>query len=780
MNQGLGIILPLLFFFVIDLTLFVNSLRHRAYTDTSKTFVRLAGYVMIAQGLTMITYAGEYHMLSLSVTFQYILNLVILSCTTIASYIWFEYLMLAGKGTEKYLSGKGKTILLIPAFLLIAVGTTSKWTHWLFYIDGNGAYQRGTLYGLQFIGGIYYVVAVILTIRQIRNRKNAVKVLGRFLLYLLPTVIGGIINTKILRGGYTEIGCSYAVLLLYLEQYITEVNENRRLKSVEHLNRELQQTNDRLRDQMSIVGGLSNAYFSAYSVDLQTGKCKAVKVIDSFRKVVKNCHTTSIVTKAFLTVCVRSEDKEKMRIFTDWRTLPDRLDETNLIVQEFHGTISPWEWCRASWIVASRDENGRAGNVLFTVEDVTESVRERIRYEQEREQAQRELEVSRAEAEAANKAKTDFLFNMSHDIRTPMNAIMGYADLMEKYFGDAEKCRDYLDKIKKSSGFLLSLVNNVLEMARIESGKIVLDEVVCKYSELIDQVVSVYSDLMEQKHITFTTDISVETEYYYGDKVKLSEIILNIISNAYKYTNEGGRITMAVKELPCEQENYIRLQTVIADTGVGMSKEFLPRIFEEFAREHTATENKIEGTGLGMPIVKKLVDLMGGTIEVESRLGKGTTFIVTIPHKIAEVTEAENDRRSLIDPNEFKGKRILLVEDNELNREIASEVLSQFGFIVEYAEDGLVCIEMLSKAEPGYYDLILMDVQMPNLNGYDATKRIRRMEDKTKSQIPIIAMTANAFEEDRKDALAAGMNGHLAKPIEVEKLIETLAEILAI
>lgn len=531
-------------------------------------------------------------------------------------------------------------------------------------------------------------------------------------------------------------------------------------------------------DQMSIVGGLSNAYFSVYSVNLQTGRCEAVKVIDFFRRLVKKCHSTEIVTNAFLNTCVMPDDREKMKKFTDWRTLKDRLSENATTVEEFHGMLSPWEWCRASWIVASRNEEGDARIVLFTVEDITESYNERIQREQERERTQKELEKSQAAAEAANKAKTDFLFNMSHDIRTPMNAIIGYADLMDRHFEETERCRDYLAKIKSSSDFLLSLINNVLEMARIESGKLILDEEVCRARELVDKVISVYSDLMERKKLEFVTDIDVETEYYYGDQVKLSEIFLNIVSNAYKYTEKGGSISLKVKELSSNKAGYIILQTIISDTGIGMSKEFLPRIFEEFSREYTSTENKIEGTGLGMPIVKKLIDFMGGTIEVKSELGKGSTFIITIPHKIAKIEELKQDTAFKIDEKKFTGKRILLVEDNEMNAEIATEILKEAGFIIEHAEDGKVCIEMLAEKKAGYYDIILMDVQMPNLNGYDTTRVIRHLEDKNKADIPIIAMTANAFEEDKQDALAAGMNGHLAKPVEIPKLMETLAQIV--
>ena len=386
--------------------------------------------------------------------------------------------------------------------------------------------------------------------------------------------------------------------------------------------------------------------------------------------------------------------------------------------------------------------------------------------------AEERAREAQQQAENANAAKSNFLFNMSHDIRTPMNAIIGYAGLMEKYLDEKEKCEDYLKKIKKSGEFLLSLVNNVLEMARIESGKIVLNEEVCTTSEFLEQIIYVYSELMKQKKIAFKADTDVKTTYYYADKVKLSEIFLNIVSNAYKYTNEGGKISLSVKKIPCRKNGYMTLKTVVADTGAGMSEEFLPKIFEEFSREHTATENKIEGTGLGMPIVKRLVDFMGGTIEVESELGKGTTFTVTLSHKIAEAAPVKEESDFEKDTKKFIGKRILLVEDNELNREIATEVLKEYGFLVEDAEDGLACIEMLSKAESGYYDLILMDIQMPKMDGYKATEAIRRLPDADKAQTPIIAMTANAFEEDRQNALAAGMNGHLAKPVDVEKLIE--------
>ena len=387
------------------------------------------------------------------------------------------------------------------------------------------------------------------------------------------------------------------------------------------------------------------------------------------------------------------------------------------------------------------------------------------------------VEEALHQAEVANRAKSAFLFNMSHDIRTPMNAIVGYTELLQKHSDDREKCSDYLNKIRSSSDFLLSLINNVLEMSRIESNNVVLDESPIRTGQILDEVSAVYEELMKEKNITFTHVLDVQTKYIFADKVKLKEIFLNIVSNAYKYTPEGGKVYFARKEIPCDREGYVLMETVITDTGIGMSKEYLPKLFDEFSREKHGADNKIQGTGLGMPIVKRLVDLMGGTISVESEIGKGTTLVITIPHRIAHVEDMERDEISIVDTKQFEGKRILLAEDNDFNAEIAKEILQDIGFTVDRAVDGIICVDMLQKSEPNYYDLIFMDIQMPNMNGYKATQIIRRMDDSYRRDIPIVAMTANAFEEDKQQALATGMNGHLSKPINVNKLMEMLAAI---
>lgn len=372
----------------------------------------------------------------------------------------------------------------------------------------------------------------------------------------------------------------------------------------------------------------------------------------------------------------------------------------------------------------------------------------RKRYSTEIEKSRNELSDAFKVAEDASRAKSAFLFNMSHDIRTPMNAIIGFTDLLEKYGDNPLRRADYIHKIKSSSEFLLSLINNVLEMSRIESGKSVLNESVWSVEQFNDALYSVFSEQMKLKQIEFVREIHVAHQYVYCDTIKLREVFLNILSNAYKYTPEGGTVRMTLNEIPADKEGYALFRTEIADTG------------------------------LGMPIVKRLIDIMGGTIQVESEPGHGTRFTVTIPHRIAEESDLHAGTVNDITYEAFMGKRILMAEDNDLNAEIAIEILSEVGFEIERAKDGQICVNMLNEAEADYYDLILMDIQMPHMNGYEATRTIRAFSDHRKANIPILAMTANAFEEDKREALQAGMNGHLAKPVNVRVLFETLAEVL--
>lgn len=387
----------------------------------------------------------------------------------------------------------------------------------------------------------------------------------------------------------------------------------------------------------------------------------------------------------------------------------------------------------------------------------------------------------REEVESANKAKSTFLFNMSHDIRTAMNGIMGFANLLERDKEDKEKINSHIQKIKNSGEFLLGLINDVLDMARIESGKTELDEEFYDMKDPLNDNNLLFVEMARKKNIDFSYTQDVQHRYVWVDKTKIQRVILNILSNAIKYTPEGGKVTHTFTEIPCEREGYATYEARISDNGIGMSPEFVEHLYDSFSRERTSTESKIAGTGLGMSIVKRLVDLMGGTIKVQTELGKGTTFVVTLTHRLIEQPEkylqAQLQANSKLNAVTLDGKRILLAEDNELNAEIVVTILEEVGLLVEHAEDGVKCIKMLDDHAPGYYDAILMDIQMPNLNGYEATRRIRVLSDPAKANIPIIALTANAFDEDKKNALEAGMNDHLAKPINIKNLVQTLSRL---
>ena len=392
------------------------------------------------------------------------------------------------------------------------------------------------------------------------------------------------------------------------------------------------------------------------------------------------------------------------------------------------------------------------------------------------------LEVALKKAEEASLAKTRFLNNMSHDIRTPMNVILGYAQLMEDELNGKgmPETLEHLEKLQQSGNLLLSIINNVLDMARIESGKMELDENYGRIEDVQKSLVEIFEDEAKKKNITYNFRMNVEHGHILTDITKVKEILVNILSNAIKYTPDGGSVMVNVDELPCDEPGYMIVRTRVSDTGIGMSKEYLTKIFESFTREQNTTKSKIAGSGLGMSIVKKYVDLLGGTIEVESELGKGSTFTVTLKHKIADESyyEKKYAENPVTGSEILEGRKILLAEDNDLNAEIAEAILERAGLNIERVEDGIQCVNRITEMPAGTYDMILMDIQMPNMNGYKATQAIRHLSDKDKACIPIVAMTANAFEEDKRDAIAAGMNGHIAKPIQVEKLLSILTEIV--
>lgn len=484
-------------------------------------------------------------------------------------------------------------------------------------------------------------------------------------------------------------------------------------------------------------------------------------------------NTTDHELVSILNKCIKSDSSRKLNEligdYTEYDLSKVTVGQYLRQNQAFAATLflAGLGFCMAIWF------NSRNKKNLQKLSDT------RLAYNEELTKKNKQLQEAVDRVERANQAKTEFLFNMSHDIRTPMNAILGFATLAEYHLDNPEKLKDYLDKIHRSGDNLLDLINNVLTMSKIETGKTVLNEELCDFKDLTKSINVSFEESIRKKNLTFHQEMHVMHEKHWADVTKLRQVFINIVGNAIKYTPEGGDIYLNIQEKPSEKEGYTKIETTVRDTGIGISSEFLPHIFDQFERERNTTASRIEGSGLGMAIVKKTVNLMGGEIRVESELGKGTKVTVVVEHRIATKEECRLAAKKcrVFDSSIVTGKRILLAEDNDLNAEIAIEVLRNAGLIIERASDGEQCVLMVDSAESTHYDAILMDIQMPNKNGYQATYEIRQMKDKVKRKIPIIAMTANAFEEDKTKALGAGMNGFIAKPIDITQLIQMLAQI---
>ena len=456
--------------------------------------------------------------------------------------------------------------------------------------------------------------------------------------------------------------------------------------------------------------------------------------------------------------------------FFDIQTMAARLHKKESMSSEFKKKNG--SWFLSMVVPQSYDKNGNITSVLIANRDVTDEKMRELKQEEE-------LREAKLKAECANKAKSSFLFNMSHDIRTPMNAIIGYTELASRHLQETDRLGRYLEKIQICGKELLSMLGNVLDLARIENNKVEMEYTVSNVHECFENCIIMFQQQAESKNQRLSLTEQMIYPYVYMDEPHLSEICLNIISNAIKYTKTGGIISCNVRQESCEKEDWCNMIITITDNGIGMSEEFQKRIFETFERERNTTLSRIDGSGIGMGITKKLVELMDGTIEVKSKQGEGSTFTVTIPcRKASEEDALVRKNSNLSNQNCLNGVRILLVEDNEINTEIARELLTDEGCIVETANDGVACIDMIEKADADYYKMILMDIQMPVMNGYDATLAIRKMKDTKKARIPIIAMTANVFAEDIQKILSVGMNDHVEKPVDMNILVPTMMKYL--
>ena len=517
--------------------------------------------------------------------------------------------------------------------------------------------------------------------------------------------------------------------------------------------------------QREIIEGLGKEYFSVLLLELDSGQIFSYREVgENGKRIADFCRKYGNqwceLLPAYADEIVTDESRENFLDQLSLDALCSNQDDFSMTYEFKTGDRIIYHQTRIAYVY-KKDRSRVAVIGTRNIDDLIK--KERMQ--------EAKLKEAYIVAEEANKAKTDFLNNMSHDIRTPMNVILGYNELMKQYLTDPILV-DYQNKIEQSGKLLLSIINNVLDMARIESGKMVVEERAEQIGLVVEEIESVFESSAQEKNIVFTTSVDVDHTHVLWDGFKVREILMNLVGNAFKYTPDGGHIAIDVKELDCARSGYVRIQTQVKDTGIGMSEDYLPTLFDSFSREYNTTIGKVSGTGLGMAIVKNLVDMMDGEICVKSKLGEGTCFTLTFEHRIVDEDSIEwNQELDVLDEKSIlEGKRVLLVEDNELNAEIAMAILEQSGLILDRVEDGLACINRLSEVDADLYDLILMDIQMPNMNGYEATRRIRQFENVKKASIPILAMTANAFEEDKKMAIKAGMNGHISKPIDVSVL----------
>lgn len=555
--------------------------------------------------------------------------------------------------------------------------------------------------------------------------------------------------------------------------------------------------------QRKLIQALSIDYNLVCFFDMDNGTGTTLRLEDDGNVIFHSIFTENISLRdsmeQYIQECVYEDDREMMRQFSSLEILRDAITEKKGLYANYRTVIDgkiKYYQMKAVRVGAWQESHG----IVLGFRDVDDEIHSQM-------EQQNILRDALSQANNANEAKSRFLSNMSHDIRTPMNAIVGFTNLAINHINNKEQVQEYLKKIMTSGNHLLSLINDVLDMSRIESGKMQLDEQPYNLTDILYGLRSIVQADVHAKHLKLKIDsVNVVNEDIYCDKLRLNQVLLNLVGNSIKYTNAGGTVSVKVTEKPGAPAGYSNYEFYVKDTGIGMSEEFLAHIFEPFEREINTKNNGIQGTGLGMAITKNIVDMMKGSIEVRSKMDVGTEFIVFFtfrlhsPSSVADIPKSEKDMKTagnvqkgksfIFDTDEkdsddiekkaaeFQKGRILLAEDIELNQEIATAVLEEAGFTIEIADNGQIAVNMLKQSEPGYYQLILMDVQMPVLNGYEATKEIRQLENKELASIPIIAMTANAFEEDRREALKCGMNGHIAKPFDVENLINTLEHIL--
>ncbi len=714
------------------------------------------------------------NLLPIPYSIQLIIYAAYYSASAVLSYRWFAYVEFM-QDSIFYRKHTVKQLTKIPMYFVVGVSVLSMWTGQFFYIDDQGAYCRGDWYVPQLIMTYGYIVfsAIKVTMRMFFTKdfekQNTYLIM---LSYFIFPVVFGILQISSPEMPYLCIGIALATLQTYL--FNVNFEQERELSS-------------------SKIHSFSRLFISSYYLDLRTGRSEYLSKVeenvetyltaDFYEKAPEN-HEDAIY--AYTENYVHKEDKERYRTMCDRKYMVKHLSPKNQFYSFDYRQIASGEekWYRMHVIAASFLPNDEPSHVVMAVMDVDNQVRKDISQKQA-------VEEALVQAEKANKAKSTFLSNMSHDIRTPMNAIIGFTTLSQTHIDDKKLVEEYLGKILSASKHLLSLINDVLDMSRIESGKIQIQEDEVSLVEIVRDVENIIQPMAEEQEQSFIIETNIVNNYIYCDKLRLNQVLINLLGNAVKFTPKQGTITLSIYQEMVAPEGYGVYIFKVKDTGIGIGEEFLDKIFQAFERDKGVSATGIQGTGLGLSITKSIVEMMGGKISVTSELEKGTEFTVKVVFALQDIDEEEMTPETILAQKEqeekvqkekqkqlFKGKKILLVEDNNLNREIARMLLKEAEFEVEEAINGQEAYEKVKASQAGEYAVVLMDIQMPVMDGYESAQLIRALSSRALANIPIIAMTANAFAEEKKKALSSGMNGHISKPIDVNVLFKTIENIL--
>jgi len=759
---------------LVTFVLYVRIITGMARSEKRDLYVDIMMIGMIYLGLDVIWGIIYDNLLPVPLSVQPIVYAAYYSASAVLSYRWFVYVEYM-QNSLFYRNALVSKIAKIPMLVVVVISVVSMWTGTFFYINEQGQYCRGEWYVPQLVMTYGYIVfsAVKVTIRMFVTKEFEKQNTYLIMLsYFIFPVVFGVMQISAPEMPYLCIGIALATLQTYL--FNVNFEQERELST-------------------SKIHSFTRLFISSYYLDLQSGKREYLSKVEEnaesyltgdFYEKAPLDYDDAIYT--YTDIYVHVEDKEIYRTMCNKKYMLKHLNPDNQFYSFDYRQVAAGEekWYRMHVIAASFLPNGEPSHVVMAVMDVDNQVRQDIRQKQV-------VEEALVQAEKANKAKSTFLSNMSHDIRTPMNAIIGFTTLANTHIDDKELVKEYLGKIISASKHLLSLINDVLDMSRIESGKIQIQEDEVSLRDVIRDVENLLQSMTEEKKQKFVINSDITNNYVYCDKLRLNQVLINLLGNAVKFTPDQGEITLDIHQEMSAPAGYGIYIFKVKDTGIGIGEEFLDKIFQAFERDKVVSSSGIQGTGLGLSITKSIVEMMGGKITVASELGKGTEFTVKVVFMLQEVDEdistlEEREAQRKLEEQEeketqkslFEGKKVLLVEDNDLNREIARMLLKESGFDLDEATNGQEAVEKIKMAKEGEYALILMDIQMPVMDGYEATKLIRNLPVRALANIPIIAMTANAFAEERKKAMSCGMNGHISKPIDVNVLFKTIESTL--